>query len=105
MKGQVAFESLFLMLIIISSAVAITTLYLQSHQENIALTLTKEETIKQLNSKDSYSVIKKLTIDKTSASDININVYLDPVVPIDTGLIKTKVLSKTTYNSLNINIR
>ena len=105
MKGQVAFESLFLMLVVLSASIAITSIYLQTHQDTIALSITKEETVKQLAAMDSYVILKKLDLKKTSSTDINIDVYLEPSVQIDTSSIKTKILSKTSYTNLNINLK
>ncbi len=105
MKGQVAFESLFIMLVVISAGIAITSIYLQSHDESIALTITKEETVKQLSAKDSFSVIQKLDLNKISSSELTIDIYLSPKTTLDIDAIKSKILSKTTYTTLNINIK
>ena len=102
MKGQVAFESLFLMLVVISAGVAITSMYLQTHEVTMALTIAKEETIKQLAAKDSFVLIKKIDYNKTSASELSIDIYLEPLTQLDTNSIKSKILTKTTFTTLNI---
>ncbi|MFA5931220.1 MAG: hypothetical protein WC821_02830 [archaeon] len=104
MKGQAAFESLFLLLIILTAAIAITSLYLQIHDDTMAMSVAKVETLNQLGLKKELIVIDYIKIEK-SIVDTNLIIKLTPLTALDINSIKNKVLASTKYKSINILIK
>jgi len=65
LKGQVAFESLFLFLVIISAGTFITTLYLQTYTDTNLYASLRTELTKQSNDFDELVIINKINFSKT----------------------------------------
>jgi hypothetical protein len=68
MKGQIAFESLFLFLIIISAASFISLLYMQTHSDTILYSSLRTELVKQANGFDKVVIIEGIDFSTTTNS-------------------------------------
>jgi uncharacterized protein (UPF0333 family) len=102
-KGQVAFESIILMLVILTAAIAITSYYTQTHPDTLAISTAKTEALRQINLKNETTTIDYVQIIKT-INDTNINIKTTPKTELDTTLIKKEIEKKTKYTNLIINL-
>ncbi len=102
--GQVAFESLFLTLIVLSSGIFITNLYLQTHDDTIALSIAKAEIVSQIGASNKETTIDSLKMVKSALGDVNLTVKMTPIISLDLNTIKNKIKQNTRYQSININI-
>jgi uncharacterized protein (UPF0333 family) len=102
-KGQVAFESLFLSLIVITAGIFITGYYLQLHQDTVALFTAKTEIMNQLNKTSFESSIDQLKIVKTADGNVTLNIKISPTMNLDLNAIKEKIKGATTYKNITIN--
>lgn len=110
-KGQTNFEALILLLVVISSAIFISTLYFQTHDITVATAIARNDILKQLNSSDEQFTIEtvKVTADSQKNATINIKTSpgnistqdLDPEKLAETG---TKIQSNTSFNTVTITI-
>jgi predicted phage-related endonuclease len=101
--AQVAFESLFLTLVVISAGIFITGYYLQIHQDTVALFTAKTEVLNQINNTSKETTIDYLKISKSSTGDFNLNIKTTPKLTLDLNSIRDKVKENTTYQKVNIN--
>lgn len=101
MKGQVAFESLFLLLVTLTAAIGITTLYFQTHDDTMALSIARTETLSQISLKKETFVIEYVQIEK-SLTDTNLIIKINPTTTLDTDSIKNKIAASTKYKNINI---
>ena len=69
-KGQIAFESLLVLLMVISAVIMITTLYLQFHNETVALGYARTGALEELSNQEKNVVIE---IDEPHHYDMNGN--------------------------------
>jgi hypothetical protein len=104
LKGQVAFESLFLFLVIISAGTFVTMLYLQTHVETNLYASLRTELTKQSNDFDELVIINKISFSKTenilevktspdtlSAGDFD-TIAIQAVITQHTNLSSTQIL-------------
>ncbi|MFA6064755.1 MAG: hypothetical protein WCW44_00610 [archaeon] len=103
-NGQVAFESLFITLIVLSAGMLITNLYLQTHDDTIALSTAKTEILSQLGASNKEATIDSLKIVKNIQGDVNLNIKTTPRISLDLDLIKNKIKKATKYQSITINL-
>ena len=103
MKGQVAFESLFHLLIVMSMSILITSLYLQTQDDTLAIALAKNEVLSELSTKKETIIVDSVTLEK-SGGIATINIKISPFTQgiIDTNAIQQKIAEKTKYKNANI---
>ena len=80
MKGQIAFETLFLFLIIISTVSFISMLYLQTHNETVLYSDLRVELAKQANSLDEATIINGIDF---SSNTNTLNITTTPNTQTD----------------------
>jgi len=106
LRGQVAFESLFLFIIIITSGIYITNLYLQTHEATIAYTIVREDLVYQTNTMDNV-LIKNISLAKNSSATI-IKVQTEPNTLTNTDFtlepIEEKINRATSFLNPTIQI-
>ena len=108
-KGQVAFESLFIVLIILSAAIYITALYLNTNEATTSTAIVRDELFTQTLDMNSNVLLKYVHIDRNSESGINtIEVTTDPstLSPADFNwiIIKDKLSKTTTITSFKASV-
>lgn len=102
-KGQIAFESLLVLLVVITLAVLFTTMYTQIHDETLAIGYARTETLSQIASQNSDSIIEKVYIQKTQISS-KIIIVLNTPTQIDTEKIKSIIETKTNLRNFQIDV-
>jgi hypothetical protein len=80
LKGQIAFEGLFLLLIVISSAIFISTLYIQTHNSTVAITMARSELVSLGNSMDEVVLIQQISIENAGNNEYTIFVKTKPEI-------------------------
>jgi uncharacterized protein (UPF0333 family) len=100
MRGQVAFELLFLVLIVLTAAIAVASMYLQSHEDTLAISAARTELLNQIGTKNENIVIDYVKIEKTSATELHIKTT--PTTTINTNEIKQRVASVSGYKNITI---
>jgi len=101
----VAFESLFLTLIVLSAGIFITNLYLQTHDDTIALSIAKAEVVSQIGLSNKEATIDSLKIIKTTQGDVNLNIKITPpIISLDLNTIKNKIKENTRYQNIDITL-
>jgi len=101
--AQVAFESLFLTLVVISAGVLITGLYIQTHDDTIALITAKTEVMNQINASSQEATIDSLKLVKSVQGDINLNIKTTPKIDLNLILIQNKIKENTKYSTIKVN--
>ena len=104
MRGQVAFESLFVLLIVLTAAIGIGSYYLQLHDDTMAISATRAETLNQLGAKNSNSIIESVKVVQTGA-DTNVIITLTPPTQLNTALISQKVAQVSRYKNASITVQ
>lgn len=100
-----AFESLFLTLIVLSAGIFITNLYLQTHDDTIALSIAKAEVVSQIGLSNKEATIDSLKIIKTTQGDVNLNIKITPpIISLDLNTIKNKIKENTRYQNIDITL-
>ena len=102
-KGQIAFESLLVLLLIITSATMITALYLQFHDETIALGYAKIGTLEELSKQEENVIIEKISIQRIGLIP-TITISLDRTATIDTEKIKNIIKAKTSLKNIEVQV-
>ena len=114
-KGQVSFEALFITLIILSSAMYMTGLYLQTQDITIATVIARADTLQQLNSFEDMATINEVKvitvreIDGTLTAEINISTNPKSITlaNFDNAKLeetKAKILNSTKFSTVNFKI-
>jgi len=110
MKGQVAFETLILLIIVITSAVFILSLYVQTQDSTIALSIARAELAGAANTPDEIIIVDKISI-SNNLGDAIVTVTTKPPTVTKTYLgegkikeIENKIVEATTYKNVKINI-
>jgi hypothetical protein len=98
MRAQAAFETLVLVLVIMSAAAGISAIYIQTHNDTIAISMAKEEVLNQLATKDKLVTIDYIRIEK-SITDKNMIIKLTPKTTLDISKIQQKISSAVNYNA------
>lgn len=102
MKGQIAIESMLLLLIVITSTALITSLYFQIHDETFALTYARIGVLEEINKIDSELIIEKISFEKKQTPKITIK--LNKPIQINTEKIITVINEQTNIKNLTIQI-
>ncbi|MFA6268792.1 MAG: hypothetical protein WCW13_03895 [archaeon] len=98
MRGQVAFEGLLLLLVIITLASGIGALYMRTHNDTMAIAIAREEVLSQLSTKTTTNIIDYVQLEKEGPT-INILIKITPRTTIDTEILKQKVKAATNYQT------
>ena len=113
-RGQVSFEALFITLIVLTSAMFIASLYLQTHDVTVATIITRTDFLQQINSmeeKVTLNEVRVRTINNNGVLEAEVSVYTRPVTitinDFDSNKItKTidKIVMSTKFNSVEFKI-
>lgn len=104
-KGQVAIESLVLVLVIISATIYFTGLYYQTHNTTISIGIARNALVEQANSFEELVIIqsiKKDTITNTIFVQTSPSTYTN--TDFDLEKIKQKIIQNTEFEEINIEI-
>ncbi len=102
-KGQIAFESLLVLLIVISAVIMITTLYLQFHNETVALGYARTGALEELSKQEKNIIIEKITVQKNATTSvITINVDKTPTIDINTIKIENMITTNTGLKNVQV---
>ncbi len=108
-KGQVSFEALFITLIVLTSAMFMTTLYLQTHDVTVATSIARVELLSQVNSFDERATIRIVRIisdnNTPGITEAEITVLTNPgsIIESDFDLVKLEETKKKIINSTKFN--
>lgn len=89
-KGQIAFESLLILFAILTGAVAITGLYLTTHEESMVFFAAKAELTNQMATKKDESFVLGMDINKIAGVKTLI-VSLNKPTDINTILVQAAI--------------
>ena len=103
MKGQIAFESLIVLLVAFTGAIAIGAYYIQTHDDTLAISAAKAETLSQIGAKNENIIIEYVRLEKTG-SDANIIIKTTPKTSLDTVAIQQRVAQTSNYKTAIISI-
>ncbi len=103
-KGQTGFEVLLIALIIISLSTLIAAEYLETHQDTMAVIITRTELIKQLSEQEIQVYIESITL-KSEVSPQEIEVILSPKININTTIIEDEIKAKTNLQDITVTIK
>lgn len=100
-RGQIAFESLLLLLVVITATTLITSLYFQINDETLAIGYARIGTLEELSTKNSDALIEKINFQR-SATAPRIIITLNKQTQLD--ILKIETLIKTNTNLKNIQV-
>jgi hypothetical protein len=113
-NGQISFESLFIMLIVLSSAMYITNLYLQTQDVTVATIIARTDLLQQINSMEQKITLGELKIIVTNNLDVfesEISVSTNPstltVQDFDETKLnetKNKIINATKFSNVTFKI-
>jgi hypothetical protein len=110
-RGQTNFEALILLLIVISSAIFISTIYFQTHDITVATAIARNDVLKQLNSIDGQFTIETVKVTVDSQKKATINVKTSPgtisAADLDAGNLaetEEKIKLNTSFSLVEITI-
>jgi len=72
-KGQIAFESLLILLVIMTGAIAITSFYMQTHSDTLAISAARIELLRQIGEKNESIYIESIRMDKSAGIGITVS--------------------------------
>jgi len=101
MRGQVAFESLVILLVVVTGAAAISSIYLQTHEDTLAISAARNEVLSQLSEKNTLVTIDFIKIEK-SQTDTNLLIKTSPQTALNVDLVKQKIYSQTTFKNIKV---
>lgn len=109
MKGQVAFESLFIVLVVLSAAIFITTLYLNTNETTVSAAIIRDELFSQTLDMNTNVLLTYLHIEKNNGVGIpTIEVTTDPntirSADFNWTLVKNKLSKVTTLSNFWTNV-
>jgi uncharacterized protein (UPF0333 family) len=114
-KGQVSFEALFITLIVLTSAMFMITLYLQTHDVTVATSIARTDFLSQVNSFDERATIRTVRV----ISDNNVPGTIEAEITILTNPMslnesnfddeklnetKQKIINSTKFNKVTFMI-
>jgi uncharacterized protein (UPF0333 family) len=101
MRGQIALESLILILVVLTTTILITGLYMQTHDNTMAISIVREEVLNQINEKKENIVIDYIRIENNPLNT-NVTIKTTPKIILDIEKIKQKVALLTKYQTITI---
>jgi uncharacterized protein (UPF0333 family) len=102
LKGQVSFESLLLLLVIISSTIFITNLFIQTNDVTNAYNLIRSEFLIQTNSLSENMILEKVYFVNEERPTFYIKTINDDITKIDLTKIEEKVNANTNFENVLI---
>lgn len=110
MKGQISFESLLILLVILTSTIIISSLFLQTNTNTNAYTLIRNEFLLQTNSQEKEIILEKIYFEQNSQPTfyliLKTNMSETEITSIiDLTKIEEKVNSLTILKEVNIQIK
>jgi len=107
MRGQVTFEVLILALLVISSSVFISGLYIQTSDHTIATSIARTDLLRQINGIDEQVTINSVIVKGVDTATIEVTT--DPELTItdfdQASLLRTetKIIEATRFTSVQFN--
>ena len=102
-KGQTAFESLLVLLLVITSATLILSLYLQFHDETVALGYAKLGALEELSKQNENIIIEKISLTKNMGVP-TITIFLSQFYDINKTNIENTIKENTALKNIQIQI-
>ncbi len=102
--GQLAFESLLILLIVLSSASIILSLYLQLHDETLALEYARIGTLEELSKQSNNVIIEKIELQKKNQIP-TITIMLDQNAIINSTAIENTIKENTSLKNIKIEVK
>lgn len=102
--GQLAFESLLILLIVLSSASVILSLYLQLHDETVALEYARIGTLEELSKQNKNVIIEKIQLQKKDQIP-TITITLDQNAIINSTSIENTIKLNTSLKNVKIEVK
>ncbi|MBT4870792.1 MAG: hypothetical protein HON47_04410 [Candidatus Diapherotrites archaeon] len=78
MEGQASIESLFLLLVIITSVIFILGLYSQTHDSTVGISIVRTQVTSLANSMDEMVIIKKVSLNRMETGENIFVIKTDP---------------------------
>lgn len=104
-KGQVAIESLILVLVIMSSTIYLSSLYYQTHNSTLAIGITRNTLVEQANSLEDLIIIESVKFNATTNTIVaTINSEKYTTIDFDIEQIKEKIINNTDFEEIEIEI-
>jgi len=102
-KGQLAFESLLVLLIVITSATLILSLYLQFNDETLAIGYARVGALEELSKQKENIIIEKITLQRNPPL-ITINLNKTTNIDINTTKIENTIKDNTGLKSIHVDV-
>ena len=102
--GQLAFETLLVLLIVLSSASVILSLYLQMHDETMALEYARIGTLEELSKQNENVIIEKIQMQKKEQVP-TITIILDQNAIINSTSIENTIKANTSLKNVKIEVK
>ncbi len=103
-NGQVAFESLILLLVIISASIYISGLYYQTHNTTIVYGLVRNGLTEKINSFDEVIIIESIKLERGATNKIIVKTSPSTYTNNDFDLddLELKILQNTNFDTVQI---
>jgi hypothetical protein len=98
MRGQTAFETLLLLVVILSAAIIISSYYLPIHEETLAISAARSETLRQIGQSEKNIIIENISISKINGN-FEIKITLQPKTILDIIKIREAVENNTSIEN------
>ena len=104
-KGQTAFETLFLFVIVITAAIVTLSVYESINDSTIALSIARAETTNQLAMNPENIQIDHIVLNQTGQNP-TIEIYLSemPSPLLNTATIVNKIKANTAYKTVTVTV-
>lgn len=104
MKGQVAFETLFIFIIIMTSAIFITSLFIQTNEAIVSESLARNAITEQAALQGKKIIIESVSFEKTTNTKITITVMCEEIQEtiFDPEKIEEMIEEKTSFRNIEI---
>ncbi len=102
-KGQIAFESLLVLLVIMTGAIAITSFYMQTHGDTLAISAARTELLRQIGEKNESIYIETIQLNKSSGTELLLTTTPKKLATdFNSAAIKQKVEEASAYKNVTI---
>jgi len=102
-KGQIAFESLLVLLVIMTGAIAITSFYMQTHADTLAISAARTELLRQIGDKKESIYIETIQMNKSAGIELLITTTpKKQAADFNLVAIKQRVQDASSYQSVSI---
>jgi hypothetical protein len=103
-RGQIAFESLLILSIILTFTILILSLYTQIHDETVALEYARIGALEELSKQKENIIIEKIEIQRKEQIPI-ITITLDQNATINSTLIENMIKENTSLKNIKIEVK